>query len=166
MKSFLSLSLILVCNICFATELPKEINIITYAPNVGSNGNKNQMLLSLKSSMMRHSIEPKIIYKAGAEGILAMNLLTESKTNGSFLGIFSDYDISTLENPEVRKFNKNTFTKLFDISEYPFVLTASPKFQMKKDLFFGRQKISKNPMKSHFYFDCWCILLLLLKPNN
>lgn len=137
MKSFLSLSLILVCNICFATELPKEINIITYAPNIGSNGNKNQMLLSLKSSMVRHSIEPKIIYKAGAEGILAMNLLTESKTNGSFLGIFSDYDVSTLENPEVRKFNKNTFTKLFDISEYPFVLTASPKFQMKKDLLFG-----------------------------
>ena len=144
MKFFLSF--ILVCNICFAAELPKKINIITYAGNAGSGGNKNQMLLSLKESMIRHSISPTLIYKAGAEGITAMNLLAESKTDGSFLGIFSDYDISTLENPEVRKFNKNTFTKLFDISDHYWVLTASPKFQMKKDLFFAVNGLTKKEL--------------------
>jgi tripartite-type tricarboxylate transporter receptor subunit TctC len=144
MKSFLSF--ILVCNICFAAELPKDINIITYSGSAGSTGNKNQMLIALKSSMMRYSIEPKLIYRAGAEGILAMNLLAESKTDGSFLGIFSDYDISTLENAGVRKFDKNTFTKLFDISEYSFVLTASFKFQMKKDLLIGNNGLRKKEL--------------------
>ena len=144
MKSFLSF--ILVCNICFAAELPKKINIITYSGSAGSTGNKNQILISLKESMIRHSISPTLIYKAGAEGIIAMNLLAESKTDGSFLGIFSDYDISTLENPEVRKFNKNTFTKLFDISDHYWVLTASPKFQMKKDLFFAVNGLTKKEL--------------------
>jgi tripartite-type tricarboxylate transporter receptor subunit TctC len=146
MKFFLSF--ILVCNICFAVELPKKINIITPAGNIGSPGNKNQMLISLKDSMMRHSISPTLIYRAGAEGITAMNLLAESKTDGSFLGIFSDYDISTLENPEVRKFNKNTFTKLFDIADHYWVLTASPKFQMKKekDLFFAVTGLTKKEL--------------------
>jgi tripartite-type tricarboxylate transporter receptor subunit TctC len=144
MKFFLSF--ILVCNICFAAELPKKINIITYAGNAGSTGNKNQMLISLKESMIRHSISPTLIYKAGAEGITAMNLLAESKTDGSFLGIFSDYDISTSENLEVRKFNKNTFTKIFDISDHYWVLTASPKFQMKKDLFFAVNGLTKKEL--------------------
>jgi len=144
MKFFLSF--ILVCNICFAAELPKKINIITFAGNAGSTGNKNQMLISLKESMIRHSISPTLIYRAGAEGITAMNLLAESRTDGSFLGIFSDYDISTSENPEVRKFNKNTFTKIFDISDHYWVLTASPKFQMKKDLFFAVNGLTKKEL--------------------
>ena len=140
------LLLLLLCNICFAAELPKEINIITYSGSAGSTGNKNQMLISLKLSMMRHSIEPKLIYRAGAEGITGINLLAESKTDGSFLGIFSDYDISTLENPEIRKFNKNTFTKIFDISDHYWVLTSSPKFQMKKDLLFAVNGLTKKEL--------------------
>jgi len=140
------LSFILVYNISFSIEIPKEINIITYSGSAGSTGNKNQMLISLKSSMMRHSIEPRLIYRAGAEGIVAMNLLAESKTDGSFLGIFDDYDIETLEYPEIRKFNKNTFIKLFDISSYYYILTSSPKFQMKKDLLFGNNGLRKKEL--------------------
>ena len=144
MKLIIIVFALLLGNICFAADLPKEINIITYSGNAGSTGNKNQMLILLKQSMQRYGVQPKLIYRAGAQGIVAMNMFSESKTDGTFLGIFATADIETNSYPEVRQFKPEDFTKLFDISKHYWVLTSAVNYQPKKDVLFAVNGLTKQ----------------------